>query len=128
MIRDAWVIAVGGATLIGAAALVAVFGRARLGLWGATPVAWVAPVSLLAALGALALGASVARRARRLASPPVGWATHLVATLLFSAFFTLPAAWLLIEPLGIFGALLALPYAWFSGAVTVYLLRSAGIL
>lgn len=44
--------------------------------WGPAPVAWVAPVSLVAAVGALALGASVARRARRLASPPVAWATH----------------------------------------------------
>jgi hypothetical protein len=128
MNRDGCTLAVGGATLIGAAALVAVFGRARLGLWGSTPVAWVAPVSLLAAIGAVALGASVARRARRLASPPVGWATHLFVTLLFSAFFTVPAAWLMIEPLGVFGALLTFPYAWVCGALTVYLLRSARIL
>lgn len=34
----------------------------------------------------------------------------------------------MFEPLGIFGVLLAVPYAWFTAAVTVYLLRRTGLL
>lgn len=90
MNRDAWVIVGGTAALIGAAALVAAFGKARLGLWGTESSVWAPPLSLTAAATALVLGVVVARRAHRIAQPPVGWVTQTFSLLLFAGFFSIP--------------------------------------
>lgn len=128
MSRDAWVIGGGAAGLSGAAALVAAFGKARLGFWGTESRAWAPPLALAAAATALVLGVVVARRAHGIAQPPVGWAIQIFVILLFAGFFTMPMVWLMFEPLGILGILLAIPYAWFTAAVTVYVLRRTRIL